>query len=43
MSAGFFSLSTGMALAEQNGGDFIRYGTFVFMDSSENLTSIVLG
>ena len=33
-SAGCFSLVSGMALAEQNGGDFIGYGTFVFIDNS---------
>ena len=30
MSAGCFSLVAGMAPAEQNGGDFIGYGTSVF-------------
>ena len=49
MSAGCFSLVAGMAPAEQNGGDFIGYGTFVFIDNSENiiwplyLTFTVLG
>ena len=35
MSAGCFSLVAGMAPAEQNGGDFIGNGTFVFIDNSE--------
>ena len=30
-----------MALAEQNGGDFIGYGTFVFIDNSENIMAII--
>ena len=29
-----------MAPAEQNGGDFIGYGTFVFIDNSENIMAI---
>ena len=41
MSAGCFSLVTGMAPAEQNGGDFIGYGTFVFIDNSENIMAII--
>ena len=41
MSAGCFSLVAGMAPAEQNGGDFIGYGTFVFIDNSENLMAII--
>ena len=28
-----------MAPAEQNGGDFIRYGTFVFIDNSDQRTN----
>ena len=27
--------------AEQNEGDFIGYGTFVFIDSSENIMAII--
>ena len=30
-----------MAPAEQNGGDFIGYGTFVFIDNSENIMAII--
>ena len=30
-----------MASAEQNGGDFIGYGTFVFIDNSENIMAII--
>ena len=30
-----------MAPAEQNGGDFIENGTFVFIDNSENIMTIV--
>ena len=41
MSAGCFSLVAGMAPAEQNGGDFIGYGTFVFIDNSENIMAII--
>ena len=33
VSAGCFSLVARMAPAEQNGGDFIGYGTFVFIDN----------
>ena len=40
MSAGCFSLVAGMAPAEQNCGDFIGYGTFVFVDNSENIMAI---
>ena len=40
VSAGCFSLVAGMAPAEQNGGDFIGYGTFVFIDNSENIMAI---
>ena len=40
-SAGCFSLVPGMASAEQNGGDFIGYGTFVFIDNSENIMAII--
>ena len=31
-----------MAPAEQNGGDFIGYGTFVFIDNSEILWPLYL-
>ena len=31
-----------MAPAEQNGGNFIGYGTFVFIDNSENIMAISL-
>ena len=41
MSAGCFSLVGGIAPAEQNGGDFIGYGTFVFIDNSENIVAII--
>ena len=41
VSAGCFSLVAGMAPAEQNGGDFIGYGTFVFIDNSENIMAII--
>ena len=41
MSAGCFSLVAGMAPVEQNGGDFIGYGTFVFIDNSENIMDIL--
>ena len=41
VSAGCFSLVAGMAPAEQNGGDIIEYCTFVFIDNSENITSII--
>ena len=41
MSAGCFSLVAGMAPAEQKGGDFIGYGTFVFIDNSENIMAII--
>ena len=41
VSAGCFSLVAGMAPAEQNGGDFIAYGTFVFIDNSENIMAII--
>ena len=41
MSAGCFSLVAGMAPVEQNGGDFIGYGTFVFVDNSENIMAII--
>ena len=41
VSAGCFSLMAGMAPAEQNGGDFIGYGTFVFIDNSENIMAII--
>ena len=41
MSVGCFSLVSGMFPAEQNGGDFIGYGTFVFIDNSENITTII--
>ena len=37
VSAGCFSLVAKIAPAEQNGGDFIGYGTFVFIDNSENI------
>ena len=40
VSAGCFSLVAEMAPAEQNGGDFIGYGTFVFIDNSENIMAI---
>ena len=30
-----------MAPAEQNGGDFIGYGTFFFIDNSENTMAII--
>ena len=30
-----------MAPAEQNGGDFIGYGTFVFIENSENIMAII--
>ena len=30
-----------MAPAEQNGGDFIGYGIFVFIDNSENIMAII--
>ena len=30
-----------MAPAEQNDGDFIGYGTFVFIDNSENIMAII--
>ena len=39
--AGCFSLMAGMAPAEQNGGDFIAYGTCVFIDNSENIMAII--
>ena len=41
MSAGCFSLVAGIPQAEQNGGDFIGYGTFVFIDDSENIMPII--
>ena len=41
MSAVCFSLVPGMAPVEQNGGDFIGYGTFVFIDNSENIMAII--
>ena len=41
VSAGCFSLVAGMAPAEQNGGDFIGYGTFIFIDNSENIMAII--
>ena len=41
MSAGCFSLVAGMAPVEQNGVDFIGYGTFVFIDNSENIMAII--
>ena len=41
VSAGCFSLVAGMAPAEQNGGDFIGYGTFFFIDNSENIMAII--
>ena len=41
VSAGCFSLVAGMAPAEQNGGDFIGYGTFVFIDNTENVMAII--
>ena len=41
MSAGCFSLVAGQAPAEQNGGDFIGYDTFVFIDNSENIMAII--
>ena len=41
VSAGCFSFVAGMAPAEQNGGDFIGYGTFVFIDNSENIMAII--
>ena len=30
-----------MAPGEQNGGDFIEYGSFVFIDNSENIMAII--
>ena len=30
-----------MAPAEKNGGDFIGYGTFIFIDNSENIMAII--
>ena len=30
-----------MAHADQNGGDFIGYGTFVFIDNTENIMTII--
>ena len=41
MSAGCFRFEVGMATAEKNGGDFIGYGTFVFVDISENIMAII--
>ena len=41
VSPGCFSLVAGMAPAEQNGGDFIGYGTFVSIDNSENIMAII--
>ena len=41
MSAGCFSLVAGNAPAEQNGGDFIGYGTFVFIYNSKNIMAII--
>ena len=41
MSAGCFRFVVGMATAEKNGGDFIGYGTFVFVDISENIMAII--
>ena len=38
VSVGCFSFVAGMAPAEQNGGNFIGYGTFVFIDNSENIS-----
>ena len=41
VSAGCFRLVAGMAPAEQNGGDFIGYGKFVFIDNSANIMAII--
>ena len=38
---GCFSLVAGMAPAEQNDSNFIGYGTFVFIDNSENVMAII--
>ena len=41
VSAGCFNLVAEMATAGQDGGDFIGYGTFVFIDYSENIMAII--